>query len=529
MPKKGKSAAVACEEEDEAPLKQRKMVRNGVPSPLNFDSPTSLFQSLIAPVGVQEFFQEYWEKKPLLLQRSDSTMATYYRSLFQLSDLKGLCSQGIKYDRDIILCRCVNGKKKVISKQGLVNHSQLKKDFDQKRATIQFHQPQRFKDELWRIQEQLECFFGALVGSNVYITPQESQGLPPHYDDVEVFILQLEGEKHWRLYQPTVPLACEYSLEPEERIGSPTHDITLKAGDLLYFPRGIIHQADTPTGVDHSTHLTLSTYQKTSWGDFLLDVFPSFLFDSMKSDITLREGLPRKLLMDASLPPGTAKQLSSFMRALADRMEQGQQELRPTGMKRDFVSNRLPPYLQDDSAIMPAGKMPTFGDTVCLRFVDHILVTVEPSEERTDEALELVVFLLHSLRNSRETHMMGNDAEEESSQGLRFPLSHLSALKQLQSGERLLVANLQLDLDSDKLNLALSLWSEGLLSMVNTHDPSAALAVFQSPGSVTGPWGPSCPLRPQLPPQPGPSHQLAQPQFLDAALYATSTSQYCEA
>lgn len=43
-----------------------------------------------------------------------------------------------------------------------------------------------WQDELWRIQEKLESFFGALVGSNVYITPQESQGLPPHHDDVEV-------------------------------------------------------------------------------------------------------------------------------------------------------------------------------------------------------------------------------------------------------------------------------------------------------------------------------------------------------
>ncbi|KAG7483604.1 hypothetical protein MATL_G00040160 [Megalops atlanticus] len=432
----------------------------------SFDSPASLFQSLIAPLGMTEFFQEYWEKKPLLLQRSDPGLSTYYRSLFQLSDLKELCSQGIEYDRDVILCRCVNGKKKVLSKQGRVNHSQLKRDFDQKRVTIQFHQPQRFKDELWRIQEQLECFFGALVGSNVYITPQESQGLPPHYDDVEVFILQLEGEKHWRLYEPTVPLTREYSLEPEERIGSPTHDIILKAGDLLYFPRGTIHQADTPVGVDHSTHLTISTYQKTSWGDFLLDVFPSFLFDSMKNDVTMRAGLPRKLLTDASPDPGAARQLSSFLRELADRMEQGQQELRPTGMKRDFVSNRLPPYLQDDSAIMPAGKMPALEDTVFMRFLDHILVTVEPSEERTDEAMELVVFVLHSLRNKRETHMMGDsgeEEEEEESQGLRFPLSHLPAIRQLQSGERLLVDKLPLERDSDRLNLALSLWSEGLL------------------------------------------------------------------
>lgn len=43
-----------------------------------------------------------------------------------------------------------------------------------------------------------------------------------------MFILQLEGEKHWRLYRPTVPLAQEYNAEPEERIGTPTHDFILK-------------------------------------------------------------------------------------------------------------------------------------------------------------------------------------------------------------------------------------------------------------------------------------------------------------
>lgn len=130
-----------------------------------------------------------------------------------------------------------------------------------------------WQDELWKIQEKLESFFGALVGSNVYITPQESQGLPPHHDDVEVqqfidyhtdstyqpdcnqsstmstcgiqklswflrsslllffsqvFILQLEGQKRWLLYSPVVPLATEYSVVSQETLGNPTHDIILK-------------------------------------------------------------------------------------------------------------------------------------------------------------------------------------------------------------------------------------------------------------------------------------------------------------
>ncbi|VFV46205.1 myc-induced nuclear antigen-like [Lynx pardinus] len=297
MPKKAKPTGNG-KEEGSVPCKQVKIEAAGGPSSiLNFESPSDLFESLISPIKTETFFREFWEKKPLLIQRDDPAVATYYRSLFRLSDLKSLCSRGMYYGRDINVCRCVNGKKKVLNKDGKVHFLQLRKDFDQKRATIQFHQPQRFKDELWRIQEKLECYFGSLVGSNVYITPAGSQGLPPHYDDVEVFILQLEGEKHWCLYHPTVPLAREYSVEAEDRIGRPTHEFTLKPGDFLYFPRGTIHQADTPPGLAHSTHVTISTYQNNSWGDFLLDTMSGLVFDTAKEDLEFRAGIPRQLLL----------------------------------------------------------------------------------------------------------------------------------------------------------------------------------------------------------------------------------------
>ena len=37
---------------------------------------------------------------------------------------------------------------------------------------------------------------------NSYLTPPGSQGFAPHYDDIEAFVIQLEGKKHWRLYNP---------------------------------------------------------------------------------------------------------------------------------------------------------------------------------------------------------------------------------------------------------------------------------------------------------------------------------------
>lgn len=53
----------------------------------------------------------------------------------------------------------------------------------------------------------------------------------------------------------------------EEEIGEPIMAVTLTAGDVLYFPRGFIHQGKT--GNQHSLHVTLSTYQQTSWSDLL--------------------------------------------------------------------------------------------------------------------------------------------------------------------------------------------------------------------------------------------------------------------
>ena len=37
-----------------------------------------------------------------------------------------------------------------------------------------------------------------------YLTPPGTQGFAPHYDDIEAFVLQLEGKKHWKVYQPIV-------------------------------------------------------------------------------------------------------------------------------------------------------------------------------------------------------------------------------------------------------------------------------------------------------------------------------------
>ncbi|NWU84956.1 RIOX2 oxygenase, partial [Onychorhynchus coronatus] len=471
MPKKGGKHAETGKE-TQAQCKRAKLEAACSPPVLSFENPDSLFGSLISPIKEEVFFKEYWEKKPLLVQRNDPLVAAYYLSLFQLSDLKELCSQGLYYGRDVNICRCVNGKKKVLNKEGKVNYMQLKKDFDQKKATIQFHQPQRFKEELWKIQEKLECYFGSLVGSNVYITPQGSQGLPPHYDDVEVFILQLEGEKHWRLYKPTVHLAREYNVESEDRIGNPTHEFILKPGDLLYFPRGTIHQADTPPGASHSTHVTISTYQNNSWGDFLLDTIPGLVFDAAKDDVALRTSIPRQLLMQVNTADST-KKLSSLLRRLADHLDHTR-ELRSSDMKKDFILHRLPPCLGCDSdSLTPGredlfflgGKLPKIDSKIRLQFRDHALISVEPDQENAVSTVKPPLYIWGGLGGVHVRHVSCCSLVQKQTHGLRFPLSYLKALKQIWSSSTVDVKELNLTSDEEKENLALSLWSECLIEV----------------------------------------------------------------
>jgi len=158
-------------------------------------------------------------------------------------------------------------------------------------CTLQAIHPQQYSNSVWRVLYLLECYFGGLVGSNCYITPAGSQGLAPHHDDVEVFVCQLEGSKRWRLYKPIDPLAegCSGDLD-RHLIGQPHIEVVLEPGDLLYMPRGTIHEAMAQEEL--SSHLTISAMQGQNWGK-LLQVAMEGALEALKRDtLDAKQSLP---------------------------------------------------------------------------------------------------------------------------------------------------------------------------------------------------------------------------------------------
>ncbi|KAJ0031060.1 hypothetical protein Pint_13960 [Pistacia integerrima] len=106
------------------------------------------------------------------------------------------------------------------------------------------------------------------VGANMYMTPPNSQGLARHYDDHCVFVVQIFGSKQWKVFsQPCVQLPRLYypraivNVEVESSKNE-YRQFSLMEGDILYIPRGFLHEACTDNGelsesAGYSLHLTL--------------------------------------------------------------------------------------------------------------------------------------------------------------------------------------------------------------------------------------------------------------------------------
>ncbi|KPA73980.1 hypothetical protein ABB37_09554 [Leptomonas pyrrhocoris] len=173
---------------------------------------------------------------------------------------------------------------------------------------------QRCMQEGWSVRflrpnEHVECNsafvacmekeFNCYCGVNSYWTPASSQGFAPHYDDVDVFLLQMEGEKMWYLYDPPedVDYLSRHSSEDyvPEQFPKPKYAITLKAGDVLYMPRGMVHQGRT-TPHTHSLHITFSANQMNSWADFMGRAAHYTIETLAANSIEWRRALPREMI-----------------------------------------------------------------------------------------------------------------------------------------------------------------------------------------------------------------------------------------
>jgi ribosomal protein L16 Arg81 hydroxylase len=102
---------------------------------------------------------------------------------------------------------------------------------------------QKFSTGVFRLCSGLESELSCRINANAYLTPPSSQGLKAHFDDHDVIVLQIQGEKDWLVYDrygdtPHSPTNVELPADATPRLRT-----TLRDGDSLYVPSGFVHSA----------------------------------------------------------------------------------------------------------------------------------------------------------------------------------------------------------------------------------------------------------------------------------------------
>ena len=169
--------------------------------------------------------------------------------------------------------------------------------------------------------QQLAAELGHPVQANAYVTPPQNQGFSAHYDVHDVFVLQIDGEKRWRIHKPVLesPLRDQpwndRKADVERRAQEPALiEAVLRQGDCLYLPRGYLHSATALGGV--STHLTLGVHVWTRFA--LAEQLIDQALQNLADKPVMRTSLP--LGVDVANPPAIRPEVELVTESLADAL-----------------------------------------------------------------------------------------------------------------------------------------------------------------------------------------------------------------
>jgi hypothetical protein len=359
---------------------------------------------ILWPIARETFFRDFWEKQPLTVSRHDPG---YYHGLFSRRHLDSL----IAFTRPKFFDNLKpGGAARVNVVRGWLPEEEPFSGYypdlaDVHRAyahgkTLLITGMQQRWPALAILGRNLEADLGCRVHTNLYLTPPAAQGFDAHYDSHEVFVLQIDGDKHWRLYGAArdLPLPNDRGAVPRDRLGTPTQEVFLQAGDLLYLPRGHVHEAFTSDRA--SLHLTVGV-NVSRW----LDLLQQALADAAAQDVRFRQSLPLGLLCGDTCPPALKDKFRELLRLLADSADLE----RALGTMADSFLASLPALPADYFAGDPAE--PIHRDTLLERAPGVLCRVVREGDKailhapgaRIDGPLSIAPALHHIARTPRFT------------------------------------------------------------------------------------------------------------------------------
>ena len=197
------------------------------------------FEDLLKPNTFQDFVQNYWEHKSLVVERDDRN---YYRSLLSIENIDHILDNGRPSGSSLKVVKNQESLSpvKYENSDGSLNINQLYVSYAEG-YTIVLNEVERFWQPIKILCQNLEGTFSHKTVANLYLTPKNQKALMPHYDTHDVYVIQIQGKKNWKLYDANYRTPILNSFQPifqREQLKG-VKEFTVNAGDMLYIPRGL--------------------------------------------------------------------------------------------------------------------------------------------------------------------------------------------------------------------------------------------------------------------------------------------------
>lgn len=250
---------------------------------------SALEELLFSPRSIPEFFEIYFDRKSLHIK--DRPRDTFH-SLFSWRDAEELLWQQAEHTSKFVQVfgggsrpSPSNDPTRPLERR---EHREWVYDQFQDGYSTRLNSIGRY----WLPIAQLEHRISGLITgvqpprTIAYLSPPNALGLNEHFDTNDVFILQVEGSKTWQISDPGIELpVLRHGAQPLGDTHKATRrTITLRAGDVLYLPRGVIHSAQTSD--EASLHLTIG-FNPLRW----IDLFMAATELAEEADIALRRSV----------------------------------------------------------------------------------------------------------------------------------------------------------------------------------------------------------------------------------------------
>jgi 50S ribosomal protein L16 3-hydroxylase len=189
---------------------------------------------LLGGISPQVFMKRYWQKKPLLIRQA----IPGFKPLLDRSQLFELAASEDAQTR------------MVIQEPGSKPGWRFRHGPFQRRAIPPLKKPgwtilvqgvDLHHDRVHDLMNQFRFVPDARLDDLMISFATEGGGVGPHFDSYDVFLLQAQGQRRWRIgrqkdfsLQPDVPLKILANFEPEV-------EYLLEPGDMLYLPPRYAH------------------------------------------------------------------------------------------------------------------------------------------------------------------------------------------------------------------------------------------------------------------------------------------------